>query len=261
MALTINKILLAFESPQKSSVVINIAAAIAKAHNSEVIALQCSEGNYNIDNEFGQLKLKKIQSSSKHLKDLIQVAETENPDLIIFSVSNNADLNGVLSFADSCKFIDQVEKLVLTIPGNLDNFDFSNIIVPIDTSFETRQKAPFAVSFAHTFNSVLHIIGVSSDSSKDAEVVINNYSRQVSNNFAEKGIDSTIEIRMGGNPSNSTIDYCSNKKAGLIIMMTEQETSFTSFFKGKYSEQMIKLSNIPILSIHPRDLIVSEARL
>jgi nucleotide-binding universal stress UspA family protein len=261
MALTINKILLAFDTPQKSAVVIDIAATIAKAHNAEVIAMQCAEGNYNIDSTFGQLKFKKIQSSNKPIKDMLIAAQAENPDLIIFSVSNNADLNGLMNFADTCKFIDQVEKLVLTIPGSINSFDFKDIIVPIDTSFETRQKAPFAVAFGNIFHSTLHVIGVTNESGKDAEVLLQNYSRQVANNFGDKGLEATIEIKMGGNPTTSTIEYCSSKKAGLIIMMTEQETSFTSFFKGKYSEQMIKQSSVPVLSIHPKDLIVSEARL
>jgi len=167
----------------------------------------------------------------------------------------------LMNFADTCKFIDQVEKLVLTIPGSNNSFDFKDIIVPIDTSFETRQKAPFAVAFGNIFHSALHVIGVTNESGKDAEVLLQNYSRQVANNFGDKGLDATIEIKMGGNPTTSTIECCNSKKAGLIIMMTEQETSFTSFFKGKYSEQMIKQSSVPVLSIHPKDLIVSEARL
>ena len=80
MALTINKILLAFDTPQKSAVVIDIAATIAKSHNAEVIAMQCAEGNYNIDSAFGQLKFKKIQSSNKPTKDLMIAAQAENPD-------------------------------------------------------------------------------------------------------------------------------------------------------------------------------------
>jgi hypothetical protein len=47
----------------------------------------------------------------------------------------------------------------------------------------------------------------------------------------------------------------------MVVIMTEQETNITSFFSGKYSQQMIKTSTIPVLSIHPKDLIVSDARL
>jgi hypothetical protein len=43
--------------------------------------------------------------------------------------------------------------------------------------------------------------------------------------------------------------------------MTEQEANLISFFSGKYSQQMIKNSPIPVLSIPPKDLIVSDARL
>ncbi len=261
MALVFNKILLAFDTLKQSKTVIDIAATIAKAHNSEVIAMQCSEGNYDLQSSFSEIKFKKIQGTGKPVKDLMIAANAENPDIIIFSVANNPELNGLFNFADACKFIDQVEKLVLTVPGNATTFNFSDIIIPIDTSFETRQKTPFAVSFSTIFKSTLHVIGVSSEKGKDAEVLINNYTRQVANNFGEKGIDATIQLQMGGNPTNSTIDFCKQKNAGMIIMMTEQETSFGSFFKGKYSEQMIKLSSVPILSIHPKDLIVSDARL
>jgi nucleotide-binding universal stress UspA family protein len=85
--------------------------------------------------------------------------------------------------------------------------------------------------------------------------------RQVCNNIEEKGIKFTSETRLGGNPTELVLEYAKEINAGLVVIMTEQETNFTSFFSGKYSQQMVKNSNIPILSIHPKDLIVSDARL
>jgi hypothetical protein len=44
--------------------------------------------------------------------------------------------------------------------------------------------------------------------------------------------------------------------------MTEQELQIGSFFLGKYAQQMVNHSNIPVLSIPPReDIMVTEARL
>jgi nucleotide-binding universal stress UspA family protein len=114
---------------------------------------------------------------------------------------------------------------------------------------------------ARSFNATLHVLGVSSDKGKDAQALVNNYTRQVCNNIDEKGLKNTIEVRLGGNPTAQILEYAKEKKAGLIVIMTEQEANLTSFFTGKYSEQMVKNSPIPVLSIHPRDLVVSEARL
>jgi nucleotide-binding universal stress UspA family protein len=85
--------------------------------------------------------------------------------------------------------------------------------------------------------------------------------RQVCNNIEEKGVNYVSETRLGGNPTDQVLAYSKEVNAGMAVIMTEQETNFTSFFSGKYSQQMVKNSNIPILSIHPKDLIVSDARL
>ena len=195
-------------------------------------------------------------------KEAVGIIAKSKADLLIVSITIDSGKPGLITVKEANSIIDRLESVVLTIPTTSSGlFDFSNIIVPLDTSSETRQKVPYAVEFAKSFNSTIHILGVSSETGKDAEVLIKNYIRQVSNNIEEKGIKVSTEIRLGGNPTEKILAYAKEKSAGLIAIMTEQETSLSSFFKGKYSEQMIKNSEIPVLSIHPKDLIVSEARL
>jgi histidyl-tRNA synthetase len=114
---------------------------------------------------------------------------------------------------------------------------------------------------AQKFNSLVKIVGVSTDKSKDSEFTVTNYSRQVRNKMAENGVDSEIELRLGGNITEQAIEYANEVKASLVIIMTEQEINYKAFFTGKFSEQFIKLANFPVLSVNTLDLIVSEARL
>lgn len=185
----------------------------------------------------------------------------EPSDLVILSLNLGQSGSGFISPKEANSLIDKLEGVVLTLPDSKPSIDFSRIVVPLDTSSETRQKVPYAVEFAKIFGSTIHVLGVSSETGRDAEVLIKNYIRQVCTNIEEKGIRVSSDMMLGGNPTEKVLEYAKQNSMGLITIMTEQETSFVSFFKGKYSEQMIKNALFPVLSIHPRDLIVSEARL
>lgn len=194
-------------------------------------------------------------------KDISKRFLTMESDLLILPLVVDDPNKGVVNATEANKIIDKIERLVLTIPCKSEPLDMAKIVVPIDSSFETRQKVPYAIGMARAFNAKLYVIGVSNDKGKDTEVLIKNYLRQVCNNIEEKGMQCHQEMRLGGNPTDTVLAYAKELQAGMVVIMTEQETNITSFFSGKYSQQMVKNSPIPVLSIHPKDLIVSEARL
>ncbi len=262
MAISIPHLMLALKDAEKSKKSIEIAASISNYFSSQISCLTFHDNSQVLNSKFGAGKFSVERgSSSPSPKEISKVIKQKNPDLIILPISPVASEEGVVTASEANKLIDSFERMVLTVPETSENFDYTHIIVPIDTSFETRQKVPYAVALAKVFNATLHVIGVSNDKGKDAEFVIKNYTRQVYNNIEEKGIKCTLDVRLGGNPTNQILEYAKEKKAGMVMIMTEQETNLTSFFSGKYSEQMIKNSHIPVLSIHPKDLIISDARL
>jgi nucleotide-binding universal stress UspA family protein len=135
-------------------------------------------------------------------------------------------------------------------------------VLPIDTSFESRQKVPYALSLAQKFGATIHVLGVSVDKDKEAEYQVSAYCRQVLHSFDEAGVSYIHEKRLGGNITNLTVDYAKGVKADLILIMTEQEPQIGSFFLGKFAQQMVNHSTIPVMSIAPReDLMISEAKL
>jgi len=62
------------------------------------------------------------------------------------------------------------------------------------------------------------------------------------------------------NPTDATIEYATKVDANLIVIMTDQTTSFKNLFLGPYAEQMIHRSPIPVMSIKPKDLISVMSR-
>ncbi len=193
--------------------------------------------------------------------DLAKHFKASKNELMIVPLQDEGSQNGFLTAGDANKLIDQIARMVLTVPSNKSEFTINKIVVPLDSSFETRQKVPYAIAMARAFNAKICLLGVSNGKSKDAEVAVKNYLGQVSRHLEDKGFSHQMDIRIGANPTDQIIAYATEIGAGMIVIMTEQETNFTSLFSGKYSQQMVKKSPVPVLSIHPKDLIVSDARL
>lgn len=252
MAILIPNFCIAIKDAESCNTAIHLAEKIQSYFRSKVLT-------YSIGNKgglpatFKNEELASVKDIDKHFKD-------SECDLLILPIANDSG-KGLVTVAEANKLIDRIERMVLTVPASLNSLTISRIVVPIDSSFETRQKVPYAISMAKAFGATLQVLGVSNDKGKDSEVLIKNYIRQVCSNIEEKGVLCTSEIRLGGNPTQVVLDYAKEINAGMIVIMTEQETNFTSFFSGKYSQQMVKGANLPVLSIHPKDLILSEARL
>ncbi|MFY8021102.1 MAG: universal stress protein [Bacteroidia bacterium] len=262
MAIVIQNFMLVSSGKNTCQEAIDLSSKLALGTGAAVTAVHFGETKPDYHEAFpaANFKLSQYSEQANH-KNISKIVLESPPDLLMISTKSDGNNGGIVSASDAIKIIDHFERMVLTVPCNGTKFDFSNIVVPIDTSFETRQKTPYALTMAKAFNSTLHVVGVSNDTGKDAEVAVKNYSRQVSNHIEEKGFRCKLDMRLGGNPTEQIIQYAKENNAGMIIIMTEQETGFVNLFKGKYSEQMIKNAPIPVLSIHPKDLVVSEARL
>jgi nucleotide-binding universal stress UspA family protein len=254
MAIIIPNFCVALKEGQSCDTAIQIAEKLQVYFKSNVSAYFLGDSVGNAPAGFQKFALSSVKDLAKSFVD-------SESDLMILPLINDSPDKGVVNAVEANKLIDHIERLVLTVPCGSKLFKLDKIVVPIDSSFETRQKVPYAVSMAKAFGAKLFVIGVSNDKGKDAEVLIKNYLRQVTANIEEKGVAVSSEIRLGGNPTNQVLDYASELDAGMIVIMTEQEANITSFFSGKYSQQMIKSSTLPVLSIHPKDLIVSDARL
>lgn len=254
MAIVIPNFCVALKGANDCQSAMDLANNLQRYFRSQVTAFTIGSAPDNLPSSF---KVNAVES----VKDLSKKFVDTESDLMILPISADVSKSGVATPADANKIIDHIERLVLTVPCNGKSFNLNKIIVPIDSSFETRQKVPYAIAMAKAFGSAIVVLGVSNDKSKDTEVLINNYIRQVTANIEEKGVRCLSDVRLGGNPTQQVLDFAKEIDAGLIVIMTEQEANLIAFFSGKYSQQMVKNSDIPVLSIHPKDLIVSDARL
>lgn len=135
-----------------------------------------------------------------------------------------------------------------------------NIILPIDSSTDTRQKIPFAVQLAGVFDAQIHIVALFTTSLKLIQHRVENSVRIAQKYITDAGIKYTLHNQHADNIINSTLEYAQLVDADLIAIMTEQETDASNILLGPFAQQMVNYSHIPVLSIQPKEIYQISTR-
>lgn len=138
--------------------------------------------------------------------------------------------------------------------------EIERIIVPIDSTLETRQKVPFACSIAQIFDAELHVLALYSTTIAAVRYKVDNYSKQVKSFLENEKVKFKMATIEADNITNASIDYAKEIDADLITIMTEQETTTANLFLGAYAQQMVNHSPVPVLSLHAKEYIKIGSR-
>jgi nucleotide-binding universal stress UspA family protein len=162
--------------------------------------------------------------------------------------------------ANSSRVIRSAKCPVITINGKHHYNGCRNILLPLDLSKETRQKVTLAVELAKLFGSGIRVVSALW-SKNDPEIIqkLTQQLNQVINFIAEAGIESTAEIiesRDGERTLVPTILSYAKQQGDidLVVIMTQQEIGFVEFFVGSHAQEFLRLSEIPVLSVVPKEL-------
>ena len=149
--------------------------------------------------------------------------------------------------------ITESEVPVLTVnDGFVYDKTFHKILIPIDSSADTRQKVPMAVQMAKLFDAEVNVLGLYTSTNKDIRSIVNGYVRMVDGFLTKNEIRHTLRLlSVPKNLAVTTLKHAEKVKADMIIIMTEQESTLNSFLKGTYAQQMLNMAKIPILTVRP----------
>ncbi len=135
-----------------------------------------------------------------------------------------------------------------------------SILLPLDLSQETRQKVNKAIEFARLFGSTIRVM--SAIWSKNNESIYYQLSlqmRQVKEFIESAGVSCTAELVESTGSEKSLVPIILNyskahEDIDLIIIMTQQELSLIEFFVSSSAQEIIRLSEVPVMSIKPKEL-------
>ncbi len=143
---------------------------------------------------------------------------------------------------------------VITVRSDYDfAHGISTILIPLDSSLETKQKLPFTVELAKRFNATIHLLKVYNSPIGVIRKRIDSFGSEAEKCLQDKNISYLIESVEAVNVAASILEYADKNSVGLIAIMTEQNITTANKFLGPYAQQLINGAKIPVLSLRDKE--------
>lgn len=192
----------------------------------------------------------------KIYKEIVKAADQNDVSLIVVGTHGSSGFEEFWIGSNANKTISSTHIPVITIRRKRDlERELKRIVLPIDSTSETRQKIIYTSFLAGLFEAEVHVLALYTMNSKRVQGRVDKYAKQMLEYLEEEGIKTVYVSQRADNITNSTIDYAKKIDANLISIMTEQEHSASNILIGPYASQMVNNSPIPVLSIHPKSVL------
>ncbi len=183
----------------------------------------------------------------KIFREITNLADTYEDALIVLSTHGESGFEELFIGGNAYKITSHSKIPVITVRRNNIPSTINKIVLPLDITFQTREKVPYTVQLAKVFNSEIHLLTVSLSKFKSIKKKLHQYANQVASYIDSYKIPYKVEYLQGDNLTDITLDYSRSVDADLISIMTEQEKSVSNLLLGSYAHQMINKSFIPVL--------------
>lgn len=285
MALKFNlkKILVPTDFSARAMGALHYAAAMAKHSDAEIVLLHVVE-QYEHNTDLGQV-IDLTETLRKAIQDKLIEIKNENMDLWgikisvevasgkiykqIYRTLQNKDIDLVVMGTHGSSGIDSFEKFILgsnayrivrmaqcpviTVRHAREEVSFKKVVLPLDTTKETKDKVASAIKIARVFGATIHLVGVSSrfEELRLGAEKLQDQLEDVAWSIQDAGVPVVTEYLKSENVVKAINNYAKKIEADLIMIMTAEESAIAEFALGSSARKIITESHIPVMSIKP----------
>ena len=199
-----------------------------------------------------------VIKEGKIFEEITNVAKSFDDALVVLSTHGASGFEELFIGGNAYKITSHSKTPIITVRKSEKSSNINKIVLPLDITFQTREKVPYTVKLAKKFNSEIHILSIRRSNFKSIEKKLLQYVNQVASYIENQKIHYTIEHLHGHNLTDITLDYAISVKADLISIMAEQEKSVFNLLLGSYAHQMINKACIPVLSFPNYQLSITS---
>jgi len=194
----------------------------------------------------------------KVYKEITTEAKESKAILIVVGTHGASGFEEFFAGSNANKIVSSSPCPVITIRGGINiKRPLNRIVLPIDNSLETRQKANMAGYLAKHHNAEVYILKIYRSNVKDLRQNVDLYASQVARFFDQEGVKYQIDSIKTENLADGIIDYAKKIDANLIAIMTQQESGIANLWMGTFAHQTVNHSPFPVLSVRPKETLAA----
>ena len=198
--------------------------------------------------------LYKIRNGKVH-NEIANQAKYHDAVMIIAGTHGTSGFEEFWIGSSAYKIVANSESPVITIKYDEDyTKPVKKILIPLDSTRETRQKVPFAAYLANKFGASIQLLSIYSSGVKSIRNLVDEYTIQTKKFLEEQGVAYSIHSIEVENVTKGTIEFAKENETDLICVMTDQESAPMNLLLGPYAQQMVNHSPIPVLSIRSKSI-------
>jgi len=223
----------------------------AKVRFEDILHKYKEKGNINCD-------LTYTIKEGQVFKEIANLADNYEDTLTVLSTHGESGYEELFIGGNAYKIISHSRNPVITLRKNKIPSNIDKIVLPLDITFQTREKVPYTVEMAKAFGSEIHLLTIRLSNIKSIENKLHQYADQVAFYLDSHNIPYSVEHLQGNNLTDVTIEYAKSVDADLISIMTEQEKSASNLLLGNFAHQMINKALVPVLSFPNYHLRINQ---
>ncbi len=199
-------------------------------------------------------KIEVLLRKGKVYQEIAKAAKQIEADMIFAGTHGVSGYEQHWIGSNTYRIVTQAPCPVTTI-RSVYNFkpNINKILLPLDSSLETKQKLPFICDLAIKFGAKVHLLEVYNTKISIIRKRIDKFGEEAVSCMTERGVSFVLEKIDVKNVAASIIDYSISNDIDLIAIMTDQGTTTANKFLGPYAQQLVNNSIIPIVSLRSKD--------
>lgn len=267
MDFQIKNILVGFDYSLSAQIALKKAAETARRFDAKLHAAYIGTNNVDIPEDILRhikeisadtgLDIEFIERHGKVYKEITILEREIGADLIVVGTHGTEGWQPFWIGSNAFRIVSSSNCPVITIQETTKDTPLQDILLPIDDSEETRQKVPYAAIMAKAYNAKVHVYCVTRGKGPILKNRLKGYGKQVVEYLAEREIETSFKAEFGVKVPDNILKYSKDIRAGLIMMMTDTESK--GVIMGSYSQEIVNNSQVPVMSIHSRDLAIAGA--
>jgi nucleotide-binding universal stress UspA family protein len=207
------------------------------------------------------VKARSLSARGSVTREIIELANEEQVDLIVMGTHGAKGFEELFIGSNAHKVVSVAKCPVITVQTHVTRIGFTNIVLPIDRSAHSREKVNIALRFADLYDAKIHILGLLENSEEHENDKLQIVLDQVQHAVEQAKLRFSRQTVKGTNLAYEAMRFGPQVNADLIVIMTEQESTLTGVFLGPRAKQIVNHSRIPVMSIKPREALMSDFNL